>query len=176
MSLLTPSRIGDDKDTLSQRDVQDNAYSSYLLENYYKSDTDMRKTIEFATQNVAMNYCSPGGNQCGMNGCKVEDNSKLLLGAVQTHSKCRFALAQRPFMTVPYLGKGAYNPDTESMLQQTDTFSNNKKSVNTLSEKCYVTQYPLIPSIQDTITNPKFLVEEGARGGESTRKTNIATK
>jgi hypothetical protein len=52
-----------------------------------------------------------------------------------------------------------------------------------LSEQCYSSpsQYPLIPSIQNTITNPKYLVESEAskdwcRGGECTRKQNIETK
>ncbi len=179
MSLLAPSRIGDDSEYVSQKNVQDKSYSDYLLQNY---SGDMRKTIEFATQNVALNYCAAGGtgNQCGMNGCHVDDNSKLLLGALQTHPKCKYALSHRPFLTVPYLGKGPYDPNVESMLQQTDTFSNNKKSVNTLSEVSYasLTQVPLIPSIKNTITNPQYLVENSAsstwqRGGESTRKQNI---
>jgi len=65
----------------------------------------------------------------------------------------------------------------ESKLQQTDTFSNNKKSVNTLSEVSFMpmSNYPLIPSIQKTVTNPAFLVEGVAsngwvRGGSGTRK------
>lgn len=182
MDLLKPSRIGEDDETLSQRNIQDRNYSDYMLQNFYTNDSNMRQTIEFATNNVALNYCAAGGkgNQCGLNGCHIDDNSKLLLGSVQTHPRCKFALSHRPFITVPYLGKGAYDPNMESLLQQTDTFSNNKKSVNTLSEIDYsnLTQCPLIPSIQNTITNPKFLVESEAsenwcRGGESTRKQNI---
>ena len=65
----------------------------------------------------------------------------------------------------------------ESKLQQTDTFSNNKKSVNNLSEVSFIPlkNYPLIPEIQNKITNPAYLVEgvasEGwVRGGSGTRK------
>lgn len=185
MNLLKPSRIGEDDESLSQKNIQDRNHSDYMLQNYYTTDSNMRKTIEFATNNVALNYCAAGGkgNQCGLNGCHIDDNSKLLIGSIQTHPKCKLALSHRPFVTVPYLGKGAYDPTAESLLLQTDTFSNNKKSVNTLSEQCYssLSQYPLIPSIQNTITNPKFLVESEAskdwcRGGECTRKQNIETK
>jgi hypothetical protein len=185
MNLLAPSRIGDDSDYVSQKNVQDKSYSNYLLQNFYSEDCSMRKTIDFATKNVALNFCAAGGtgNQCGMNGCHVDDNSKLLLGSLQTHPKCKYALSHRPFLTVPYLGKGPYDPNVESMLQQTDTFSNNKKSVNGLSEVSYasLTQVPLIPSIKNTITNPQYLVEGAAssswqRGGQSTRKQNIENK
>jgi len=185
MNLLKPSRLGDDDESVTQKNLQDRSFSDYMLSNFYTSDCDMRTTIDFATSNVALNYCAAGGkgNQCGLNGCHIDDNSKLLLGSVQTHSKCKFSLSHRPFITVPYLGKGPYDPNAESLLQQTDSFSNNKKSVNTLSEQCYSSpsQYPLIPSIQNTITNPKYLVESEAskdwcRGGECTRKQNIETK
>ena len=100
-----------------------------------------------------------------------------MLGSLQTHPKCRISLFQRTFLTVPYLGKGPFNPDLESQLQQTDTFSNNKKSVNTMSEISYMplTNYPLIPAIQETITNPAYLVEGVAsndwiRGGVPSRE------
>ena len=185
MDILSPSRMGDDNETMSQKNIQDQAYSDYLLQNFYTGDCNMRKTIEFATNNVALNYCAAGGkgNQCGLNGCHIDENSKLLLGSVQTHPKCKYALSHRQFLTVPYLGRGPYDPNAESLLLQTDNFSNNKKSVNTLSEKDYssLTQYPLIPSIQNTVTNPKFLVESEAsagwcRGGECTRKQNIESK
>ena len=97
----------------------------------------------------------------------TDQNSELLLGSLQTHPKCRISLFQRTFLTVPYLGKGPFNPDLESKLQQTDTFSNNKKSINTVSEVSYMplTNYPLIPAIQDTITNPTYLVEGVASNG-----------
>ncbi len=185
MNLLAPSRIGDDSEYVSQKNIQDKSYSDYILQNFTSGDCSMRKTIEFATQNVALNFCAPGGtgNQCGLNGCNVDENSQLLLGSLQTHPKCKYSLSHRPFATVPYLGKGMYDPNVENMLQQTDTFSNNKKSINNLSEMSYasLTQVPLIPSIRDTINNPQYLVEGVAspswqRGGESTRKQNIENK
>ena len=55
--------------------------------------------------------------------------------------------------------------------------------MNALSEVSYapLTQVPLIPSIQNTINNPQYLVEGAAspswqRGGQTTRKQNIENK
>jgi hypothetical protein len=179
MNFFNQSRIGEDDVNLTQNNIQDNAQSNYMLQNYYVQDCDMRKPIEFATSQINVNYCAAGGwgNQCGVGGCNIDQNSSILLGSLQTHPKCRISLFQRPFATVPYLGKGPFNPVMESQLQQTDTFSNNKKSVNNISELSYIpiSNYPLIPTIQETITNPAYLVEGVAmdgwiRGGASSRK------
>jgi hypothetical protein len=175
MNFFNTTRIGGDDTSVSQLDIQDKAQNNYMLENYYSTDC-MRKEVEFATSQINVNYCAAGGysNHCDIGGCNIDQNSSMMLGSLQTHPKCRISLFHRPFATVPYLGKGPFDPTMESHLQQTDTFSNNKKSVNTLSEISYmpISNYPLIPSIKNTITNPAYLVEgDGViRGGMGTRK------
>jgi hypothetical protein len=178
MNFFNQSRIGVDEVSMTQIDLQDRAQNQYMLQPF-DQDCAMRKPIEFATSQVNVNFCAAGGmgNQCGVGGCNIDENSQLLLGSLQTHPKSRISLFHRPFATVPYLGKGPFDPTAESQLQQTDSFSNNKKSVNTISEISYIpiTNYPLIPSIQDTVTNPAYLVEGVAmdgwvRGGASSRK------
>ena len=59
----------------------------------------------------------------------IDDNSNLTIGTIQTHPKCRISLQQRPFTTVPYLGRGPGAPVQESKLQQ-GAHVNNKKSCN----------------------------------------------
>jgi hypothetical protein len=178
MNFFNSSRIGADQESMSQIDMQYKAHSDYMLQPFYQ-DQCMRKAMEFATNQINVNYCAAGGwgNQCEVGGCNIDQNSSLLLGSLQTHPKCRISLFQRPFLTVPYLGKGPYDATLESQLQQTDTFSNNKKSVNNLSEVSFIPMknYPLIPEIQNRITNPAYSVEgvasEGwVRGGSNTRK------
>jgi hypothetical protein len=53
----------------------------------------------------------------------------------------------------------------ESQMMQGETYTN-KKSYNQLSEVSYLplSNTPLIPSIQETITNPVFLVEDHSTG------------
>jgi hypothetical protein len=65
----------------------------------------------------------------------------------------------------------------ESQLKQGDIVTN-KKSVSTVSEQSYMNNqmYPLIDSIKEKITNPKYLVQEAAldgwtRGGSNSRKS-----
>ena len=112
----------------------------------------------------------------GSGGCVVDQNSQLLIGSVQTHPKCKIDLFQRPFATVPYLGRGSVDPILESQIQQGELLTN-RRSVNKLAEKSYIKYQntPLLPSVKDRVTNPAYSVEgvasEGwVRGGVPSRE------
>jgi hypothetical protein len=110
MEFLKTTRIGEDEGGLTQDNLFNKSYNDYILENHYKNSCNMKQPIEFATSQVNLNFCAPGGsgNQCGLDGCNIDQNSDLLLGSLQTHPKCRISLFQRTFLTVPYLGKGPF--------------------------------------------------------------------
>ena len=158
------SRIGDDSCGLSQRNIQNGQQSTYALTNFFAQDCGMKKPIEFATSQPNINFS--GSHQVGMGGCNIDTNSDLLIGTINTHPKCRISLFERPFKTVPYLGRGSSNPVLESHIQQGDMITN-KKSINTTTEQSYMpySNYPLIPSIENSITNPANLVEGVAADG-----------
>ena len=168
------SRIGDDSCGLSQRNVQNSSQSSYLLTNFFSQDCGMKRPIEFATSQPNVNFT--GGFQVGAGGCNIDTNSDLLIGTINTNPKCRISLYERPFKTVPFLGRGSSNPVLESHIQQGDMITN-KKSINTTTEQSYIPyrNYPLLPSIENSVTNPANLVEgvasEGwVRGGVPSRE------
>ena len=129
------SRIGDDSCDISQRNVQNVAQSNYLLSNFFSQDCGMKRPIEFATSQPNINF--KGGFQVGAGGCNVDTNSELLIGTINTHPKCRISLYERPFKTVPFLGRGSSNPVLESHIQQGDMITN-KKSINTTTEQSYI--------------------------------------
>lgn len=110
---------------------------------------------------------------CGSN---IDVDSKMRMGGVQTNPRERISLYTRPFATVPYMGRGPARPIKESTLQQGD-FVTNRKSVNSLMEKSFIDNRftPMLPSLQETVTNPRNLVEGVAsdgwiRGGLPTRE------
>jgi len=158
------TRIGQDSCDMSQDNIQNAKGGSYMLTNYFVKYCGMKKPIEFATSQPNVFYS--GSHQVGMGGCNIDANSDLSIGTIQTHPKCRISLYQRPFATVPYLGRGPSNVVLESKLQQGDMITN-KKSVNTTTEISYMpySNYPLIPSLQATVTNPTNLVEGAAAEG-----------
>lgn len=178
------SRIGLDGCNLDQETIQDVAACNYMTQNYFASDCSMRRPIDLATSQPGIMY--NGGYQVGAGGCNINDSSKLQIGTIQTHPKCRIDLFQRPFATVPYLGRGSVNPIMESQIMQGEQLVN-KKSINNLSEKSYIKyhQTPLLPAVQQRINNPANQIESVAsdgwvRGGvpsrELTRDTDYNNK
>ena len=178
------SRIGLDSCCVDQDTIQDVASCHYMTQNYFASDCSMKKPIDLATTQPGIMY--NGGYQIGAGGCNINDSSKLQIGTIQTHPKCRIDLFHRPFATVPYLGRGAVNPIMESQIQQGEQIVN-KRSVTNLSEKSYIKyhQTPLLPAVQQKINNPAHQIESVAsdgwvRGGvpsrELTRDTDYFNK
>jgi hypothetical protein len=158
------SRIGLDDCNVSQTDIQNAAFCNYSTQNFFASDCSMRNPIALATSQPGIMY--NGGYNTGAGGCNIEDSSKLQIGSIQTHPRCHLDLFQRPFATVPYLGRGSVNPVMESQIMQGEQLVN-KRSVNNLSEKSYIKyhQTPLLPVIQERIGNPANQIENVASNG-----------
>jgi hypothetical protein len=158
------SRIGNDNCCIDQRTIQNSSYANYTLQNYFASDCSMKKPIELATTQPGIFY--NGGFNVGAGGCNIDSSSQLLIGSVQTHPRCHIDLFQRPFATVPYLGRGSVNPVIESQIQQGE-LGINKRSVNNLSEKSYIkySNTPLLPTVKERLTNPAYSVEGVASSG-----------
>ena len=91
---------------------------------------------------------------------------KLKIGSIQTHPKCRISLYQRPFATVPFLGRGPPRPVVESKLQQ-GSYMSETKSCKTITEKSFqnYVEVPLVPTLAANIQNPAHLVEGVAAEG-----------
>ena len=168
------SRIGNDSCYLDQESIQNINACNYLLQNYFASDCSMKRPIDLATSQPGIFY--NGGYNTGAGGCNIDDNSDLMLGSIQTNPKCRIDLFQRPFATVPFLGRGSVCPILEAQMQQGET-NTNKRTITQLSEQSYLkyNQTPLLPEIKERMTNPAYSVEgvasEGwVRGGVPSRE------
>tara|TARA_Y100000992_G_scaffold302429_1_gene276525 strand:- start:576 stop:1205 length:630 start_codon:yes stop_codon:yes gene_type:complete len=158
------SRIGNDNCDQSQRNIQNVAQADWTLSNHMSDSCTMSKGINFALSNgPGINYS--GSHQTGIGGCQIDTNSDLLIDKIMKPA-CKISLLQRPFATVPYLGRGSVNPVLESQLMQGD-LNINKKTVNHLTEKSYINYHhtPMIPSLAASITNPSNLIEGAAAEG-----------
>jgi hypothetical protein len=92
-----------------------------------------------------------------------------------TKHRNKITLQERHFLTVPYLGRGKHDVDTETQMWYS-TWQPNRKSTTPFSKGNYMERHetPMIDSIKNSVSNPKFLVEETVhknwrRGGESSR-------
>jgi len=165
--------IEDDAATETQRTVQNTAYANYVTTNYF-SEFASDAQIQFATsQPAVMPNGSNGGSGVGAN---VDTDSLLLLKTEQERALGRLNLLQRPFATVPYLGRGSCDPALESQLMQGEMITD-KKSVSTVMSQSFMgyTLYPTDSHMENHVSDPKHTVEESAqagwvRGGVDTRK------
>ncbi len=157
-------RMGNDSCCIDQNSIQNVSSCSYTLQNFFATDCNMNKAKSLATAQPGINYS--GGYGLSGGGCNVEENSKLLIGTTQTHPRCRIDLYQRPFATVPYLGRGSVDPLLEAQIQQGEGITN-KRTVTRLTEKSYLKYHttPLIPNVKQNIQNPKNLIESSAASG-----------
>ena len=166
------TRIGQDICDLTQQNIQNSAASTYMVDSFVPGGP-FSDALKFSTSQVDVNLT--GGHQLGVGGYNIDENSALFHTSL-SRPKCKISLMERPFATVPYLGRGKRNVVVESQIMQGDIRSN-RKSINPSSEVSYMkySQTPMLASLKGTITNPANLVEgvasEGwVKGGISSRE------
>lgn len=172
-------RIGNDETDKTQKTMLNTRYSNYMLSNY-SSDVMSDSHVLFATQqpSVMFSGVAHGG---GLSGSVIDNDSLLVLKKKEDRPLERLQLMQRPFATVPYMGRGYGNPNIESQLQQGEMVSD-RKSVSTIMEKPFGSDYRLFVSDSDMATRVQnFHVEETAmdgwvRGGVASREMSYERK
>ena len=166
-------RIGLDATDLTQRNMHNTRFSNYMPSEFF-SDKTTNSQVKFATQQPTMMVSGTG-----IASSVIDVNSMLTLKTEQERPLEKLMLHPRPFLTVPYLGRGSCDPLLESQLQQGELISD-KKSVSTIMEKSF-TPYSLYPTddkMKDFVNNPANTVEEAAlsgwvRGGMTTREMSV---
>jgi hypothetical protein len=159
----------------TQQTVMNNKFGEHVLTTYF-SDNDRGDYEKVALSQPGVMFDGISRSSHGINANTVDVDSALIIKNKNSRSLEKLSLQQRPFATVPYLGRGSADTALESQLRQGDIVGN-KKSVSTVTEQSFMNNqmYPLIDSIKETITNPKYLVQEAAldgwiRGGVATRE------
>jgi hypothetical protein len=169
-------RIGYDTTDNTQRNTQNSKYSSYNVSSFYTdkiSDTQMNFVTSFPTLNVQGTALGVG---IGNNGIDVD--SQLLINSTQERPLEKLQFFQRPFATIPYLGRGSCDPALELQILQGEMVSD-KKSVSTIMDKSFMkyTIHPENEKMEEHTKDASNKVEEVAmngwiRGGISTRNVN----
>lgn len=158
----------------SQQNLQNTRFANYQLASYF-SDTLTNSHIQFATAQPAIMIDGSVG-AAGISAAVIDIDSTLLIKKEQERPLDKLQLSQRPFLTVPYLGRGSCDPTLESQLQQGEIVSD-KKSVSTIMEKSFMgyTIYPTDDNMNARTSNASSTVEESAlsgwtRGGAPSRE------
>lgn len=166
--------LGADLPDQTQRNVYNTRFANYTLSNY-TSNTLSDNHVQFAITQPTLSFNGLAyGN--GLSGSMVDTDSLLTIKNEQERPLEKLQLFERPFLTVPYLGRGSCDPTLESQLLQGELVSD-KKSVSTIMEKSFAKYalYPTDDKMEERVKNPAYTVEESAldgwtRGGAATRE------
>ena len=143
---------------------------NYGVTNLYDCECLMPNTVKNATDNV----CMPFKNGYGEASCVVDDGSKLRVGLHKKYPKCNQQLFERPYKTVPYMGKGYLKVDEDTQLKFAEPTSI-KRSSNVLSGITIPQIWtPLLPYLEYNVQNPIHIIQEEndkswRTGGNNTR-------
>ena len=104
----------------------------------------------------------------GWSARSIDIDSTLRNHGLQTlspHCPLRSRTQARPFVTVPYMGRGKGDVNAESRLFMPE-FVRQSKECGTISDSGYENQFtPLIPHMARNVQNPKNLIQEVAAPG-----------
>ena len=164
-------RIGNDISDQSQKTIQNNNYLNAVLTNHFSGHV-ADGHIQFATANPGVMVNGVNGGS-GLNGSVIDAESTLLMKVGQERPPERLTLQERPFLTVPYLGRGSVDPTIESQLMMGENVRG-KKSVSTVMEQNFnnISEYPLDSRKRANANTVEEVALDGwARGGKATRES-----
>lgn len=144
------SRMGDDPLTNSQRNIMNNSYSSHQLYNPY-SENSVDQAMNLATNQP--NMFIKGTNAISPFGRNISE-STTLGRSIMTNPNIKISLQERPYKTIPYLGKGNIDVTVENQLKWGDTLREHK-SVVKIGESTYLDldSYPLHDYVKKSVTD-----------------------
>lgn len=151
-------RMDNDNGTIEQYDIQNNRMNEYLLTNHFANNTQQRNAAVFSNNHTNLHFG-------GVARSDINEHSKLSRGQIQSREYEKLSLQERPYLTVPYLGRGRVDPELESRMLQGEYYTN-RKSSNIQSEVSYIpySNTPLLDSVRDTIADPANYIESKDSG------------
>jgi len=169
----TMASLKSDVPDLTQQNVQNTRFGSYSVSNYF-SGYGTNSQVNFASE--IPGFVAKSG---GVAGSVIDIESQLFNKVGLERPTEKLQLFERPFKTVPYLGRGGGDPVLEAQLQQGQMIRD-LRSVATVTEQPYIDyqSYPMRDDLRSQITNPANSVEEVAmngwtRGGASARESGV---
>ena len=145
----------------------------YSTGNYNDCTCEALYTKELSLQQPAM-FFRDGYGWTSKDGCNIDKDSKMRNGDRLTNKREINQLFQRPYATVPYMGRGEGDVCTESKLRSAEDTSQNRPCNNLAG--IYIDRFvPQLPCVRQSVQNPKNLIPEDSdrtwvRGGQPSRQ------
>ena len=155
----------------TQAHIQNTKFGEYQVTNNF-SENNSQGQINFANSQPGflMHNMAPAP-------FVIDDESKIMFAETRMDRPFeKLQLFQRPFLTIPYMGRGGGDVSVEFQLMQGE-LTDKHKSVNPTFERAQfdLENYPMQDDLKSYINNPSNNVEELAmdgwrRGGVSARE------
>jgi hypothetical protein len=162
------ARIGNDSTAFTQRNNMNTTHANYTTFNPYLLNADGH--VNFATNQPNVFFKSPSNLAPGGNNV---DESSVLAKSMLTNQHIKISLHERPYKTVPYLGKGNVDVGVENSLFWGDTLREKKSTILSNETPNLSLDAPIMN--KERFTDPKKHIEESAskdwiRGGLPSRE------
>lgn len=163
------SRIGQDETVFTQDNIMNKNMSNYMTYNPYT--TNCLGGLDFAVKQPNI-FINKSTYNVGPLGCNINDSSIITKGEL-TNKNIKLTLHERPYKSVPYLGRGNVDVYQENKIRLGDTFKE-KKSVSKLNEKCFnnLGKYPMNEGLKTKLDTTKIESDahsDWIRGGVDSR-------
>lgn len=125
------TRLSQDSTYANRRDSESSKPGTYQSRNLHDCNCEAPYTKELSLQHPDT-YYRDGNGWTSNNGCNIDNDSKLRNSRNLTNTKEIHQLMERPFLTVPYMGRGEGNTCIESSIRPGE-HTMQHKSTNSLS-------------------------------------------
>lgn len=162
------SSIRNDDDYINYETAQSQGTGQYFLNDYNQNNPNC--LLDRATMNATVNFRD--GN--GKNQRNIDADSLMTFSKVKHERKHQKQLFERPFKTMPYLGRGQHRVEDESFLLSGETSRVSKQCGSTAGVFIENQFTPLVDNLREHVQNPYNIIPEDSsvrfvRGGISTR-------
>jgi hypothetical protein len=172
--LFNLTRLREDDCYLDTRVRQSEGPGRYFTTNFHDCQCEAPHAKSVSLEQPVVQF-RDGHGWTSMNGCNIDLDSQLRNAKNQTNPRLIQQLYTRPYVTVPYMGRGVGNICEESYLRAGEsTFQG--RACNNLSDMHIEHQYtPQLPCLRENIQNPQHLIPEDTdpawvRGGQGSRQ------
>ena len=167
------TRLREDECYLKRNKSDISYQGTYRTRNHHDCKCEAPYTKELSLQQPSTFY-RDGHGWTSMDGCNVDNDSRLRNARNLTNLREIHQLIERPHLTTPYQGRGEGNPSIESHIRGGETTMQHK-SCNTLSG-IFIDRYtPQLPCIRNNVQNPNNIIPENydpswLSGGQPSRQ------
>ena len=153
----------DDSCLQTEKNNQSVEASDYMLTNFRSCDADLVNVLNRATENKGITV----KDGFDVNRNKIDDNTNVRFGAVESRPKCSQQLFTRPYKTVPFMGRGMVDNAEENEIKTGNaTFKDRHVTKEENQERSLNNHFtPLTKNLLDNVQNPVNLIEEVNDGG-----------